>query len=154
MVYAVGMPNQDLRFTMRAELFNDFSKALAAFNKRTDKVNKELKKKKYERVNRFPVDHRTTIVGSTVTVCLGIKDRAKVLFQELCQIVTKFEICAQPAVLKIQPLVKPVSKPVAARSAPQWGLWVPCADEATARAAAGFLQAVAKVGVPQVECRG
>jgi uncharacterized membrane-anchored protein YjiN (DUF445 family) len=150
-----GMPNQDLRFTIHASDFQDFSQALAAFNKRTEQVNAKLKKAKYQKVNRFPVDH----AGTLVSVCLGIKDRSKVLFQELTGIVDKFKLNPQTMGNRpknqtmAQAAAKAVSKPVQPVSR-QWGLWVPCESEEAARAAAGFLAAIAKVGQPQVECRG
>lgn len=148
------MPNQDLRFTMNASDFQDFSQALAAFNKRTEAVNAKLKKAKYAKVNRFPVSH----TGTLVAICLGIKDRSKVLFQELTGIVDKYKLLQYrddglKALKAAEAAAKAVSRPVQPVSR-QWGLWVPCADEAAARAAAGFLAAITKVGMPQVECRG
>jgi hypothetical protein len=143
------MPNQDLRFNIHRSQFNAFSIALTAFNRRTDKVNAELKKAKYARVNRFPVSSK----GDVTVICLGIKDRSKVLFQELIQIVNKYDLSVAPSNVSTKNPAKAVSSPIQAPSR-QWGLWVPCESEEAARAAAGFLQAIAKVGQPQVECRG
>ena len=135
------MPNQDVTLTMSGEKFNDFSEALSAFNKRTEEVNDKLKKAKYAKVHRFPVS--ADVAKHTITVCLSIKDRSKVLWQELTEIIDKYKVGG-----------KADRKPAKPAPKVQWGVWVPCADEATARAAAGFLTAVAKVGTPQVESRG
>lgn len=191
------MPNQDAVLSMPAPWFKDFSKAIAKFNKRTVRLNTE-KGTKFATVNRFPVTATMRVPGhptDTVTVKVAIRDRSKVLWQELSEILDHYRdvsfdlsgrrtakplddtplqpvtgVMAQAAAkTTVQPRPdldamaiaasqsmpgKPVSSPVEPRSTPQWGLWVPCADEATARAAAGFLAAVAKVGQPQVECRG
>ena len=147
------MPNQDLRFSIHRSQFNAFSIALTAFNRRTAKVNAELKKAKYQPVNRFPVSSK----GDVTVICLGIKDRSKVLFQELIQIVNKFDLAVAPSNVPTKNPAKPPAKAVSSPVQPvsrQWGLWVPCESEAAARAAAGFLAAIAKVGQPQVECRG
>jgi hypothetical protein len=144
--------SQDVTLSMPAIAFNHFSDLIWAFNQRTDKANKGLKKIKYQKVARFPTGH----VGNTITVCVAIKDRSKILWQDLSGLLDKFklEYPVLKAVTKPAPVpAKAVSSPIQAPSR-QWGLWVPCESEEAARAAAGFLQAIAKVGQPQVECRG
>ncbi len=197
---------QNARLTIYASDFSEFSKAISGLNRRAKRFNAGLKQNRYEMVSRIPVSH----VGRTVTVEVKIKDRSKVLWQELSGILERFEArvarCDRPGFkptpqeqmtasaiaaseslpkphdwvaagkgecdcpdclrekvkadadrLKIQTLPPTVAKPVSFPIPPasrQWGLWVPCADEVAARAAAGFLAAITKIGLPQVECRG
>lgn len=136
------MSGSDIHVSIPALRFNAFSQAIRAFNRRTEQVNAGLGRPMFETVSRFPESHH----GDMVSVVVAINDRARVLFQELSEIIDHFITEAEPA--------EAVSKPVQPVSARQWGIWVPCADEADARAAAGFLTAIAKVGIPQVECRG
>jgi hypothetical protein len=158
--------SQDVTLSMPAPWFGDFSREIAKFNKRTEKANAGLKKAKYQKVVRFPVMAKVKTPGNPtdmVTVCVAIKDRSKVLWQELVTILDHYrdhnldlEGKRRPSIVQpvpSQPVAKTVSSPVQPVSR-QWGLWVPCESEAAARAAAGFLAAIAKVGQPQVECRG
>lgn len=197
-VAILGGMSQNVLLSMPAPWFQGFSKEIAKFNRRTDKVNASLKKAKYQKVTRFPTVAQVRTPGhptDTVTVCVAIKDRSKVLWQELTEILDHFRdhsfdldgrrvattgdqktndakpqasmmasaIAATSSTkppAKPPPWMKPCAAPAKAISSPiqapsrQWGLWVPCESEEAARAAAGFLQAIAKVGQPQVECRG
>jgi hypothetical protein len=161
--------SQDVTLSMPAPWFGDFSRAIAKFNKRTEKANAGLKKAKYQKVTRFPVMAKVRTPGNptdTVTVCVAIKDRSKVLWQELVTILDHYrDHCfnlegKRVATPEGQAAHYPATVPAKTVSSPvqpvfrQWGLWVPCESEAAARAAAGFLAAIAKVGQPQVECRG
>jgi hypothetical protein len=80
------MPNQDAIVSMPHEWFKGFTAAIVKFNKRTEKVNAGLKKAKYQKVNRFPISHSS----DTVTIRVAIKDRSKVLWQELSDILDHF----------------------------------------------------------------
>lgn len=108
----------NLELTIPAHRFNDLSAALDNFNRRTTKVNAERKRKKYQKVTRYPINHNT--VKRTVTVRIEIEDRSKVLFQELTEIVERFRKMKDPK--------------------KTFGVWIACASESEATVVAGVLK--------------
>jgi ureidoglycolate hydrolase len=110
----------DLKATIKHDRFNEFSKVIVAFNKRTDKINSGLKKKKYHRVSRYPIGE--DVKKGTVLVCVEIQDRSKVLFQELTEIINRFRVKPVEKELAVPPMNPPL----------QFGVWIPCSSEADA----------------------
>ena len=68
--------------------FNSFTEAIRSLNKRTDAVNATRKRKRFAKVWRFP----KAVNGDAITVRIPIKDRAKVLWQELTGIMDRYRL--------------------------------------------------------------
>ncbi len=116
----------DFEVTIPANYFKDLTKAITNFNRRTDRINADLKRKKYQKVSRYPTNHNT--VKNTVTVRIVIGDRAKVLYQELTEIINGFRVKPQK-----QSKQNEMAIPI------RFGVWIPCASESDAVALARIL---------------
>jgi hypothetical protein len=129
----------DLKITIPTVLFNDLTKVITRFNKRIDKVNAGLKKKKYDRVSRYPAQQSSEdVVRQVVTITIEIKDRAKTLFQELVGNLERFSLRNEHLNERVR--VHRGSKP---------GVWLPCASEEEAHTVAKVLNGI--MGSARVE---
>lgn len=79
----------DLRVGIPAKLFPAFSKEIAKFNKLVDKANKTVKRKDhFQKVRRYPISE--DLKNDRVLVKVEIYDRAKTLWPELSEMISKF----------------------------------------------------------------